>query len=215
MTKLIELQYGKTMVPGHTIVPNLNNESIILDCGGCVGHFVIAVLEKWNPYIYVFEPDPELVAIMKDKFKDNSKISIYNKGVSHKKSKEYFYKCKSNYKWERYASGSFQETKHNVSDDGKVMVETTTVEEIMKNNNIDLIDLLKLDIEGNELDVIENIPESTLKKIKQITIEWHVREGIKNYTRARLRYCREKLIDSGFTEMKFNLMDSCYYREII
>ena len=52
-----------------------------------------------------------------------------------------------------------------------------TFSEIMRENAIEHIDLLKIDVEKSELDVLKGIQEEDWAKIKQIVIEVHDRDG--------------------------------------
>ena len=54
-------------------------------------------------------------------------------------------------------------------------VSSTSLEEIIENNNLDQIDYLKMDIEGSEYDVIKAARKSgVLKKVKCLVCELHV-----------------------------------------
>jgi FkbM family methyltransferase len=52
-------------------------------------------------------------------------------------------------------------------------IESISLETLIKSNNINVVDLLKVDIEGSEYEIFENIKEDVLQKINQITIEFH------------------------------------------
>lgn len=52
-------------------------------------------------------------------------------------------------------------------------IERITIEEIMERYGIEKIDILKIDIEGAEYELLENLSEDTLGKIDQITVEFH------------------------------------------
>ena len=43
----------------------------------------------------------------------------------------------------------------------------------MKVSNVNKVDLIKLDIEGAEIDALNSLDKNILKKIKQITLEFH------------------------------------------
>jgi hypothetical protein len=43
----------------------------------------------------------------------------------------------------------------------------------MKENNIDYIDILKIDIEGSEYEILPSISDECYSKIRQITVEFH------------------------------------------
>ena len=57
------------------------------------------------------------------------------------------------------------------------IVETITIDQIVKENNLEFIDLLKIDIEGGEKELFESNYENWLPKTKYIAIELH--DGIK------------------------------------
>src|SRR6185369_9512500 len=66
-----------------------------------------------------------------------------------------------------------------------------TISEIIRENKIESIDLLKVDVEKSELDVLNGIDESDWKKIKNIVMEVHDIEG-------RLSNIATLLSDHGF-----------------
>ena len=52
-----------------------------------------------------------------------------------------------------------------------------SVSDIIKENNIEKIDLLKIDAEKSELEILKGISDSDWEKIKQIVIEIHDKIG--------------------------------------
>ncbi|HEU4872135.1 MAG TPA: amino acid adenylation domain-containing protein [Pyrinomonadaceae bacterium] len=52
----------------------------------------------------------------------------------------------------------------------------TTLSEIIRENNIDRIDLLKIDVETSEADVLAGLEESDWEKIRQVVMEVHSKE---------------------------------------
>lgn len=53
----------------------------------------------------------------------------------------------------------------------------TSLKEIMQSNNIEIIDFLKIDIEGSEYELINNLEDSIFLKIKNISMELHPNNG--------------------------------------
>ncbi len=68
----------------------------------------------------------------------------------------------------------------------------TTVSEIIRENHIDKIDLLKIDAEKSELDIIAGIADSDWPKIDQVVIEIH------DPTREAARRVSDLLIGKGY-----------------
>jgi len=58
-------------------------------------------------------------------------------------------------------------------------IKTITLEEIINNNDLESIDILKLDCEGAEIDLIVNCDKKSLDKIKCIMCEYHISGGLK------------------------------------
>ena len=70
-------------------------------------------------------------------------------------------------------NGNFKSVLKNNAKTKEYSVSVTTLGKIMELYNIDVIDYLKMDIEGGEYDVINTITEDLAKKIKQISLETH------------------------------------------
>ena len=84
---------------------------------------------------------------------------------------------------------------------GKTKVETTTIKLSNLITKDDIVDLLKMDIEGSEWDVLKDLVRTDkLKNIKQAFIEYH--HGINNKPHMFGKFLNE-FEDSGF---KYNLM---------
>ncbi len=71
-----------------------------------------------------------------------------------------------NWIYDQKAKSFFKEAK-------KIKIQTTTISQIIKENNLSQIDLLKIDVEKSELDVIEGINLEDWCKVKQVIIEVH------------------------------------------
>ena len=70
-------------------------------------------------------------------------------------------------------------------------VKTITIDEIIKENNLEYVDLLKIDIEGGEKELFESNYENWLPKTRCIVIELH--DGLKmgcskNFFKAISKY---------------------------
>ena len=61
----------------------LSENSIVFDVGGYMGEWSLKIAERYNPYIYVFEPVPEFYSIIVERFRGNPKVSVYNFGLSN------------------------------------------------------------------------------------------------------------------------------------
>ncbi|HER26118.1 MAG TPA: FkbM family methyltransferase [Rhodospirillales bacterium] len=76
-----------------------------------------------------------------------------------------------------------------------------TLESFLKNQDIARIDLLKVDIEGAEIDMFDSTPDRILCKIGQITIEFH--DFVSPEMGPHIERIKARLKDLGFTCIVF------------
>ncbi len=82
-------------------------------------------------------------------------------------------------------------------------VAVVTLAEFLKLTGTDRVDLMKVDIEGAELDLLEAAAEDELKRIAQITVEFH--DFIYPALRSRVENVKERLRSLGFRMIKWSL----------
>ncbi|MEY2547352.1 MAG: hypothetical protein QOG48_2469 [Verrucomicrobiota bacterium] len=94
--------------------------------------------------------------------------------------------------------------------DGGIAVKSTDLASLMRKNRHDHVDLLKLDIEGSEYDVIDQIVDRHLD-VRQLCVEFHhgmaavpgIRRSQTIRAMLRLAWCGYKLIDVSGTNHTF------------
>ena len=92
---------------------------------------------------------------------------MFEFGISSFSGKKEFYLPKN----QNHVSGSLISIK-TVDKKDSIFLEFKTLDEAMKSNNHNYLDLLKMDIEGSEYEAIENILNKSIK-INQIVVEFH------------------------------------------
>jgi FkbM family methyltransferase len=145
--------------------------SLIIDIGGNVGNYTAAVLQIFpDVELHVFEPSAKNVQILKNKFKDSKNVNIVPNAITNDTN---LTKLFSN----EIGSGLASLTKRNLE---YFNIEFNKIEEISpvkfsdywKNDlNEKVIDIVKIDIEGHELDALQSFGES-LQSIKVIQFEF-------------------------------------------
>ncbi|QOD62041.1 FkbM family methyltransferase [Polaribacter haliotis] len=164
-TKWYGNQYG-----GFNLNPNLLNKNSIVYSFG-IGEdisFDKALIDNHNCNVYGFDPTPKSIDwCSKQTLPEN--FHLFKFGISVKTGKVNFHLPKNN----QHVSGSLI-LQNNVSEDCVVEVEMKSFDEILKILEHDKIDVLKMDIEGSEYDVIENILKTGIE-INQMAIELHER----------------------------------------
>jgi len=145
---------------------NSEKSPTILDCGSNIG--LATIYFKWiypNCLVSCFEPDPLTFKILKKNIKKNkfNNIELINAALSDKNGFIDFY-----INPKKQGSLTMSTFKGRINGD-KISVRKENLSKYVK-----AVDLLKMDIEGSELEVMEELnKEGKLKNIKEIIIEYH------------------------------------------
>lgn len=185
--KIIEIE-------GHKVVLDyLNENSIVFDCGACVGEFTSKLYDILKCRFICFEPDFRNFRKLKRRFAENKQITPLCIGIDTEIGFKELYLGSFN------TSSSFYESHRGLSG-LTVEVPVRTLE--LETESYDLIDLLKLDLEGSEIEVIPSMADSVMSKIKQITVEFHSQSKIEGYTKEKIDICRKHL-KKQFNEIEY------------
>jgi FkbM family methyltransferase len=130
------------------------SKPVIFDVGAHKGETVSRYRALFpDSTIYCFEPFPENVKVLRSRFSSDPSVHVYECAVSDVNGKKTFYVNEND-----ATSSLLPRTK-----DGRryyskaadslstVEVDALTIDEILKQNSIDRIDILKFDIQGGEL----------------------------------------------------------------
>lgn len=167
----------------HNLAYDLNESSIIMDLGGYTGVWCKQMIQRYNPNVYIIEPIPEFHNIMLEIFKDNPKVHLMCVGVSEtdKIGKIYL---------------SDDGSSSNFNEGDSINVHYKTIEGILAEFKLTSIDLLQVNIEGDEYFLLENMLESGFINVfKNIQVQFHL--GIDNCIERRDKI-RNGLENNGF-----------------
>jgi FkbM family methyltransferase len=172
----------------HNVTDDLNEDSVIMDFGGYAGVWAQQMINKYNPNVYVLEPVPEFYNQMVTKFANNSKVRLMNVGVGIENKEGMI-----------FMSGDA--TSSNISSNKSIDIKFNTVETILKNWGLSEIDLVQINIEGDEYSLLEHMLETgDINKFKNIQVQFHL--GVENDI-IRRNNIREGLIKNRF-EINFD-----------
>ena len=163
----------------------INKNDIIIDIGGHIGLFALyASLNCPSVKIISIEPYPQNFSLLVENLKNNKldKLIIINKAIS---------------KSEKIISlflDSLDDAAHSIYGKGKksIKIKATTLGQIMKENQIEKCNILKMDCEGAEFEIIESLTNEELSKIDKIYLEYHLEEN-KNISLDLLKTRLEKI----------------------
>ena len=145
----------------HRLIYDLNENSIVFDLGGYEGQWASDIFSMYQSNVYIFEPVNEFAEKIKKRFSKNSKISTYDFGLS-RETKRMTISINGD------ASSLFKEGKENAE------IKLVKAIEFFNKNNINGIDLMKINIEGGEYDLLEHLIETGyIKNIKSIQVQFH------------------------------------------
>jgi FkbM family methyltransferase len=177
---------------GFYVHPNgLNNNSIVYSFG--IGEdisFDESVINSYGCNVFAFDPTPKSIEWIKNQ-KLPSKFTFYDYGIDSKTGFVNFNLPKN----ENYVSGSVL-NHQNVNENNTVSVPMKCFKDITNTFGHKHIDVLKIDIEGSEYTVMNDILSSDVK-IDQILLEIHERffDDGKEKTKALLK----SLKDHGYS----------------
>jgi len=192
------------LVANHKIAYKLNSEeilnenSVIFDCGAYVGKFTEEIFRLINPNINMFLYEPNIILYKKlvDKFENKENVNIFNKAISNKVGFNNLYLGKN------LNESSLKKSKKGLTND-YLNVETTTIPNEIIKLNLKYIDVIKLNVEGEELDIINNLDKGVLEKIGQFAVAFHLNNGIKDYTQEIHDNTIKYMINNGFTSSNY------------
>lgn len=140
----------------------INENSIVVDLGANRGAFSQEISQQFGCKCYAVEASPELFSIIPT----NNLIQKFNYVIQNT-NKIVQFNTSTNEE-----SGSIQELPQDLADDA-VWVEGITLDKFLADNRIEQVDLLKVDIEGAEIELFKSVSDESLQKIKQIAVEFH------------------------------------------
>lgn len=147
----------------------INEKSIVYSFG--IGEdisFDTALINKFNCKIYGFDPTPKSIRWINSQDLPNG-FKFYDFGINYQSEKAIFYFPKN----PNFVSGSVI-AQNNVNTEEGIEVDLKTLKDTAELLGHSKIDVLKMDIEGSEYAVLEEILQSRFE-IGQILVEFHDR----------------------------------------
>jgi FkbM family methyltransferase len=181
-------------IEGHSILPHLVRDGgTVIDCGANIGAFSAAMAERFSCRCHAIEPVMANFA----RIPDDPRIIKHNRAVVGSAR-------------ELELRLSPDPTRHSIMAESGVDSTTTqgnvmgvTLDQFCRDNALGEIDVLKMDIEGAEFEVIDRADDRLIRRIRQITIEFHRFLGPTSVAEIDRRIAR--LRSAGFYELRYTL----------
>ncbi len=175
-SKTTDINEGVVVFSGNEYPPALldienNKAPIVLDCGGNIGTFSLYVKELYpSAEIFILEPLAENIELLKRNMEINNlhDVVVIPKAVSTDGKDKNFYVEKN-----KFDGGSLIAEKNISKTTSKSVIQSITLQDIISENSIKRIDLLKMDIEGSEYDIIQSSKGILSSFVKRIIVEYH------------------------------------------
>ena len=148
---------------------DIHDNDVVIDVGAHIGLFALYVSQFCkNGKILCYEPIKENYDMLISNLKLNNKKNVFafNKAVS-----------KSNSTVRIYLNSD--ESGHSMfqANESYVDIDSTSLENIIIDNNLTSVDFLKLDCEGAEYEIIESLPTPKFREVKKMIIEYHLADS--------------------------------------
>ncbi|MEK7479622.1 MAG: FkbM family methyltransferase [Patescibacteria group bacterium] len=176
-------------VCGHSFLGRrIGKGSVVLDLGANKGEFAEYMAREYSATVYSVEPVPELFHELKEwpggkKFNYCIGSETGEVTLSFPKNR-----CATT-----YASAE---------DAPSIRARSISINDFFRRHVSGEVALLKMDIEGAELGVLETIAPEHLQKIEQLTVEFH--DFLYPETRGMVREIKKKLTERGFRALTFS-----------
>ena len=137
-----------------------NSQPVVFDVGAYIGDTIEQFKFSFpESYIHAFEPFDESFSVLKNRFQKTDKLFFNNIAVENRISSNTNMYITQN----KGSSSLLQPTKdanefwegNPLSTQKEVKVETTTIDSYCQKHNIETIDILKIDVQGSELKVLQ------------------------------------------------------------
>lgn len=139
----------------------LTEESVVFDVGGYRGDWSDEIIKRYNPFIYIFEPVSEYYSLIVNRFCNNPKVKVYNFGLSNEN------------KIENIAILSDASSTYKLSNT-YLSIELRDIKIFLQEENIEFINLIKINIEGGEYPLLTRlIEQEIILKIHDLQVQFH------------------------------------------
>jgi len=170
---------------------NLNNESVVFDVGGYLGHWSYDISARYGSQIHIFEPVNKFANIIRELYKNNQKITVNEIGLSNTN-------IHTSISDEANSSSAFKTS----AAEQKIVMKKAS--EYLREHNIQKIDLIKINIEGGEYDLLEHlITEGFIQHITNIQVQFH---DFVPHAKERMTAIREQLKKTHVTTYQYEFV---------
>jgi FkbM family methyltransferase len=179
----------------HFLSTPIDTESIVVDLGAHLGEFSAEISRRFGCRCYGAEPHP----LSYSRIRQSDLVSVLNCAITPVDAPV------------RLHVSTYSES-HSLrplprSGIGSIEVDGITFQRFMETCRIEQINLMKIDIEGSEVELLQTLPNDILDRIDQMTVAFHDFKSEFDLT-AKVRSALNRLIDFGWLPIVFSRRDN-------
>ncbi len=178
------------MTDSYTHGMNLSQNPVIIDVGGFVGDFSLYAAKRLNARrVIVCEPSPRNWTLLLKNIEINGfqdRIEPVNKAVT----------AGGDLLMSVDAPDESQSTVSAYFERGYKLtpIPGISIAQLLQDHSVESVDLLKIDCEGGEFEILENMESDVYRRIRNIVFEYHQVEGLWE----KLDRAKQRLRDEGY-----------------
>ncbi len=161
----------------YTKIPK--NPKTVIDIGAHIGLFTLAAFRSGAEKVYAFEPEEFNFELLCHNIKINGyedRVNCIKLGVGTPgQAKLYIHPKNSG------ASSIYLDADKALETSKFQTIDIISIHDVFKNYNINYCDILKIDCEGSDRDILNELDEDLVTRIGQISVEIHDRSLIKGF----------------------------------
>jgi FkbM family methyltransferase len=177
----------------HSYLPNLlGSDSVVFDFGANHGDFSHGLISRFGCRIYAAEP----LASLRESIKASDRLNLMPVaiGATNGTARLHVFPTRC---------ASLLDARAQDIDPQFEEVEVVDLKTFFARARVDKVDLMKVDIEGAEVDMFESALDDDLKRAGQITVEFH--DFIYPQLHGRVEAIKRRLEALGFWTINFSL----------
>lgn len=195
------------------LVSQLPAEPVVIDVGANAGFFDIQLLSKINrATIFAYEPVPANVQMFQLTIDKNPtlkpSVQLFQMAVTGQPKDTLELFAEAEEKSQVVASAFSDFHKNNTR---KIIVPCITLTDILLKNDLQTVDLLKLDCEGSEYDIMYHTAPELIRRIHKLVIEVHDLDKDQNNIGAFNQYVQSL----GYNTTYLPINSFCYALEAV
>ncbi len=193
--------------PNYAFFEEILRDGIAVDVGvGDNPDLTLFLINKYDIESFIVDPTLKHMEKLKTFESKHHLIRYLPFALGTKNEMRTFYESQSN------VSGSLRKDHTNVQNDSLTAykVQTITLNRLLEECGSKPIVLMKVDIEGEEYELINSISKSDLQKIRQLIIEFH-HDIVKVYSTADTLRAIKVIENLGMKSILYNSRDCLFY----